>query len=346
MSCIKIKSIHFELSSHCNAACQLCSRHVTNGNTYHKSSTLIEQDLGADFIAGLLADPLLADCHRWLLCGILGEPMMNPEIADICQLFLDRNSGAPIEIHTNGGIGRVEAWQALGRMLSTQQQNVNFSIDGLEDTNHIYRRNVRWDVIMRNLSAFIESGGYAVWKFIPFDYNLHQIDAAQQMAKDLGCAEFKISGNVAAPKGRSSMLQPRADLIYDPTPMLPAANSDPIDLVALNSSLRLPVALDCEHLGSDQIYIDAAARVWPCCHILSPRMSSDTRQQRLANSWLIDPYGQDWNDLRKHSLSEILAGKYWNDLYSTLVDNSGIYVCSHKCAAKQHKRTVIQLASD
>ena len=344
MSCIKITSIHFELSSHCNAACQLCSRHVTNGNTYHKSANLIEQDISTDFISRLLADPLLVDCHRWLLCGILGEPIMHPDIVKICQMFLDRSSSAPIEIHTNGGIGTVETWRALGKMLSSQNQNVNFSIDGLEDTNHIYRRNVRWDTIMRNLAAFIESGGYAVWKFIPFGYNLHQIDAAQQMAKALGCAEFKISGNVAAPSGASSMIQPRADLSYDPTPISPSSATQDIDIEALNSSLRSPVELDCEHLRSDQIYIDAQARVWPCCHILSPRLSSDPQRQRLANSWLIDPYGQDWNDLTKHSLADILSGRYWNDLYRSLVDNSGIYICSHKCAAKQQKRQIIPLS--
>jgi hypothetical protein len=52
--------------------------------------------------------------------------------------------------------------------------NVVWGIDGLEDTNHLYRQDVEWNKVMDRVKWFIDAGGHATWKWIPFLHNKHQ----------------------------------------------------------------------------------------------------------------------------------------------------------------------------
>jgi sulfatase maturation enzyme AslB (radical SAM superfamily) len=65
-----------------------------------------------------------------------------------------------------------------------------FSIDGLEDTNHIYRRNVKWDKLISNVKSFINAGGVAEWDYLVFKHNEHQLEEAEKFSKELGFKFF------------------------------------------------------------------------------------------------------------------------------------------------------------
>ena len=66
-----------------------------------------------------------------------------------------------------------------------------FSIDGLESTNHVYRKNVNWEKLMSNAEAFIAAGGSAHWDMLVYKHNQHQVDAAEQLARDMGFKWFR-----------------------------------------------------------------------------------------------------------------------------------------------------------
>ena len=72
--------------------------------------------------------------------------------------------------------------------------HVVFSIDGLEDTNHLYRRNVQWHKVMENAKSFIDAGGLARWRMIVFEHNAHQLKDAEQLSKAMGFGKFDING--------------------------------------------------------------------------------------------------------------------------------------------------------
>ena len=69
-------------------------------------------------------------------------------------------------------------------------KNWAFSIDGLADTNKLYRIGINHDRVMANAKAFIEAGGKARWKFIVFRHNEHQVEEARELAKDMGFWQF------------------------------------------------------------------------------------------------------------------------------------------------------------
>ena len=45
---------------------------------------------------------------------------------------------------------------------------LDFSVDGLEETNHLYRQGVKWEHVERNMKAFINAGGRARWDYLIF----------------------------------------------------------------------------------------------------------------------------------------------------------------------------------
>jgi MoaA/NifB/PqqE/SkfB family radical SAM enzyme len=63
---------------------------------------------------------------------------------------------------------------------------IDFGIDGLDDTLHLYRKNVKYSKVIDNATAFIQAGGRAQWNFIVFRHNEHQVAQVQKLGKDLG----------------------------------------------------------------------------------------------------------------------------------------------------------------
>ena len=108
-------------------------------------------------------------------------------LAIVCRFFSISayEPGDQGGIHTNGGVRSEDFWRALGRVLPKGKGYVRFGIDGLENTIHVYRRNVRWQILMRNVKAFVAAGGNAEWDYIVFRHNEHQVEQARALARKI-----------------------------------------------------------------------------------------------------------------------------------------------------------------
>jgi MoaA/NifB/PqqE/SkfB family radical SAM enzyme len=138
---------------------------------------------------------------RWFLsCGNYGEPAAHPDCLEIMRWFRE-NGTRNVSIGSNGSSRDPKFWKeaaeiingpggSRGNIKNWAGGRVTFSIDGLEDTNHLYRIGARWDKLMANTEAFINAGGRARWQFITFNHNSHQLQKAKDMAKELGFSEF------------------------------------------------------------------------------------------------------------------------------------------------------------
>lgn len=177
MESVKLPShIHYEITSYCNLKCPLCLRtkldNVGKMNPQHLSYNAIKKTLHDDL-------------NYALFCGNLGDPLMHPSCDKIFKLFSEDTF---IQINTNGSI-REPSWYR--NMAKRKNLLMEFSIDGISDTNGLYRIDAKWDDIMRNTEAFIESGGIARWSFIFFKHNEHQFEEVKEMAKKRGFKQFK-----------------------------------------------------------------------------------------------------------------------------------------------------------
>lgn len=178
-----IKILQLEISNHCNAACPQCPRNYFGGKTI--STLPLNRWSLTDFKRIFTAD-LLGSIQEIYFCGTYGDPLTNLHIESMCKFLRDANANIKIGIHTNGGAGKPETFKQLAKSVDF----IAFGIDGLEDTNHIYRRNVKWHRVLENAQSFIRNGGTAIWDYIVFAHNEHQIEQARSLSKELGFDNF------------------------------------------------------------------------------------------------------------------------------------------------------------
>ena len=95
----------------------------------------------------------LKQLRQLLLCGNYGDPMTAPELIPILRYFRELNPTASISMNTNAGGRDKKFWEDLSDVIG-RAGAVIFSVDGLKDTNHLYRQNVRWDKVERSYSVY------------------------------------------------------------------------------------------------------------------------------------------------------------------------------------------------
>lgn len=298
----EIKGLHIEASSYCNARCPQCPR---NFNGWNNPEDLmgnaiqmykhINQHLSVEQLSSIVEQiPHSVNAH---FNGNHGDPMMNPNIAKLCALFKSSM------ITTNGSCGRVETYCELAK---TQTQ-ITFSIDGLEDTNHIYRQDVDWKKIMERATAFIDNGGIAHWKYVIFDHNKHQIRSADVLSQQMGFASFTVVND-------NRNYGPILDNTGQQVGWLLPHNSNQqpqefdVDMELLkvkNTYTNLQttadhVTIDCEIKKDKTIYIDVTGSVLPCCyHGVAQHIhpKGTTLQQQLDSYlWLEDTWKKDCDE--------------------------------------------------
>lgn len=290
--------MHLELTTKCNAACPQCPRNISGGKV-NPSLPITELLLGQ--VHRIFAPEFLRQLIHITICGNYGDAINAKDLLGICRYFRVHNPWIDIELHTNGSARPREFWKELADVVT----RCIFAIDGLEDTNHLYRRNTRWERIIENAQTFIRSGGNAEWNYIVFQHNEHQVESAAAYAKELGFTRFCVKrtgrfshyGKVAEfvqildSSGRKAgTLQPPAN----PRFRNPAAE-------ALQSAIRgatyealmSNTPIRCSAAELKGIYISAEGLVFPCCwmgQIFSPGRPSRRKMQILK---MIDLYGGD-----------------------------------------------------
>ena len=255
-----MKKIHVEVSTYCNARCPLCPRSLYG---YKVEGVYPEVHLQLDKFKECLAQ--FPERELVYFNGNLGDPMMHPTILELALA-----TGCCTSITTNGSIGSKKTWQQLAK----NNIEVRFSIDGLEDTNHLYRQDVEWNKIMDRVKWFIDAGGHAKWKFIVFRHNMHQVDEAKQLSETLGFNEF---GTEDHGRNYGPVLDKDANITHwilphnkplEPTPSYNVkAGIERYKQTHANFFPEEKVYnINCEHEQDESVYIDAQGRIAPCCY--------------------------------------------------------------------------------
>jgi sulfatase maturation enzyme AslB (radical SAM superfamily) len=233
-----VKEIHVEPTTVCQAECSMCLRTLQGyhvGKVKNKYLTLktLQEKVG-DVVTGL---------DKVMFCGVLGDPAACKDLLQMIEWILKHSPDCVIGLNTNGALQDVEWWEKLATLTKNNIKSyVIFSIDGLEDTNHIYRKNVNWNKLMENIKAFIAAGGSAHWDMLVFKHNENQIEEAKQFAKSLGFRFFRTK--VSSRFDDNSELEP------------PTGHK----LEWKN------VAFSCMAQDTKSLYLSAEGYWYPCCY--------------------------------------------------------------------------------
>jgi MoaA/NifB/PqqE/SkfB family radical SAM enzyme len=246
-----IKSLHVELSSKCNAWCPSCPR---SKNGYGIKDGLVPQNLVVDKLRDAIN--ALPNLTKVQFCGRYGDPAIHPELNEILDWVIPKVK--QITIHTNGSMRNTEWWAEMGRKLSKTDHRVWFGIDGLAGVHEIYRQGTEFDKVIENATAFINAGGNAVWQFIPFKHNEHQLNACIKLANQLKFTDFELV------EGVRNVETARNYRTGDEYKLEPWTHDKTFNF-RVNQERKLSTK-NCAHLEAPGLYITASGKYTLCCH--------------------------------------------------------------------------------
>jgi len=335
-----IKSVHIEPTQGCNAACPQCDRNINGGkdNPYLHNAMLSSTDYYEMF-----PRHFVEQLDSMYMCGNLGDPCVSNYAIEGFRSFRNANPKIWLGMNTNGGARPDYFWEDLADCGVV----VTFSIDGLEDTNHLYRQKVKWERVMENVRAFIDWGGRAKWDFIVFKHNEHQVEEARQLAMDMGFEKFQVkktgrffstvqhkgkeSHQAMNRKGKETQKLEKPDNKY-----INRALNKEQELVAKHGSMDAyydATPINCKAIEKSEIFVTAEGHVFPCCWTAGQQYKWYWGP-REAPIWKL--IGDPSNiSLRNHTLKEIVEGPFFKaieDSWScSSVKNDKLKVCANKC---------------
>jgi hypothetical protein len=252
----RIRELHIEPTDVCQAACPLCNRETDPA--FRKD---LKHHLRIEQIQQHFSDKVLAGLDKMFMCGIYGDPAAGYYTMDIYRYFRKINPDIVLGMNSNGAIQSTFWWHELGGLFNQPNDYVVFSIDGLEDTNQIYRKNVNWSKLMSNAEAFIAAGGSAHWDMLVYKHNQHQVEACEQLARDMGFKWFR------AKVSRRPLL---AGLEAQFNWHVPQPATGPIK---------------CHALEQKSAYIDAQGRLGPCCWLGAKQKELVLDIKQVQKTW-------------------------------------------------------------
>jgi MoaA/NifB/PqqE/SkfB family radical SAM enzyme len=372
-----IIQLHLEVSSRCNAACPVCNRTLNGGP---KNPKMIETDVTLEQIKQWFPVEFIKQLRTLVLCGNYGDPMTAPELLDIVRYFRETNLDLEINMNTNGGTRTPAFWRELSELIYPKGQ-VIFSVDGLRDTNHIYRRGVNWDNVERNMRAYCQGPGNSDWEFLVFAHNEHQVEEARALAQEIGIKKFfpkKAFGFQNWDNGTSTVINVlKEDMELDYQIFPPGTpdyrNKTIIDIKAINSTYnknnlkavdsmfnddsfdnydidhliklaRTPIK--CRSAIYLEIFVNAEGIVFPCCFTASRFYGNNYVANNQIKKFTRD-FGLEKITLSDSvSLKDVVSSDLWQKHYPENWNSDNpeekLQICSSFCGITEEIDSVLE----
>ena len=328
-----VEFLELEITTNCNASCPQCTRNFYGGP---KWPTLPLTSVNLDWLKEKLPIEFLTQLKVIRFCGTYGDPCVHPDMLNIVQ-WLKSVTAADIVINTNGGIRNVAWWAELANILTGNNDRVVFGIDGLEDTNHLYRRGVKWSKLMQNVTAFNSAGGKSVWQFLPFKHNQHQVDAAKQLASEMGFTDFLLKRTTRFVDKKHELTNKTTVVdgkkIYFIEPPTDPSLINP-GYINFNKENYSTVPIECTAKKFAMIYIGADGYVFPCGFLADRLYGFEAEQHKDyygLQHLFAEAGGPNAANLNYTSLVEILDGPWFNTLESSWTNSNRLERCAHQC---------------
>ena len=313
-----VRKLTVELTTTCNASCPQCPRNHFGGR---ENENVPSAELSLEQIRTALTSTVLANLEAIYFAGNYGDPAASHELLSIAEYCRTANRSIEISLSTNGSLRPPSFWRAL----ASKVDSCRFALDGLSDTNHIYRRGTSWPRIMENARAYIDAGGVADWVFIVFEHNMHQLEDAEKLARVMGFRDFLVKRThrfFDAELGTTRPLHvltrtghrdyvigpPTQKGLYNPA-VRPSAKV--YDYLA-----RLETAeITCRAEESKSAFLSAEGFLFPCAYTAHIYYRGPNGLQNEVTRLLAQaPEGKNSLNAIRHSVQSIVSGVFWDQL--------------------------------
>jgi organic radical activating enzyme len=321
---------HIELTDKCNAGCPMCPRTDAMNFCKPDRAKVFNVELTLADIARAFPDEFCRRVDRVVFSGAYGDPIAASQLLEITEHLVAR--GVHVAVSTNGGLRRPAWWRRFGEAVARTGGRLELHVDGLEDTNRLYRVHTNFRRIMENAAAFIATGARAEWHFIMFRHNQHQVAEARRRAREMGFSAFTVIDTIRfsnsptypyrMPDGEARVLEAptirAADIPVDgePFPKRPRGPEPAVRRLAVNG-------VSCKSSAFNRAYISAHGIVSACCWVTG---SEDEARLRRENGLEEARF-----DIRRRPLEEILADEPFASLYAAGWEADSLPNCRRKC---------------
>jgi MoaA/NifB/PqqE/SkfB family radical SAM enzyme len=353
-----IRAVHLEVTDRCNSGCPMCPRFVDG----EEASYIQNTQLSLDDIKTIFPIDFIKQLNRINFCGNYGDPLSARDLIPIIRYFRSINNTIRVEVNTNASARREEWWTELAQVMGSDEatSGVWFGLDGLGDTNHLYRLNTNWEIIMRNAKAFIAAGGIAHWNFIAFKHNEHQITEAKHLANKMGFKHFNLKLTARFRENNTYPVYIKGEHAYD---LEPPAAEDPNRPTPINhnqphrrghnskvvipsdamlgamkviaeykknngeatpSPIPIP-KIDCIAQKESSIYVSATGLVYPCCWIAEGHTRLEPELAQFIDGENLD--------ITKRSIEEIVNSKEFQTVEDSW-EHGSISKCVNICSVR------------
>ena len=240
---------HIEPTSKCLLECPLCDRTWF----YNKFKKRLNHEINIEHLLNFLSD----NSPQVRFEGNNGDPIYHSRFHELCSRL--KKIDAVLTIVTNGSGKKKDWWEKLCKILDANDKII-FSIDGLEDTNHLYRKNANWNSIMDAIKIVTQTKIKTVWKFIVFKHNQHQIELVRQTSQKMGINNFELE---KSDRWWNKDLMPEekyVDMSYT-RQLAVVKQKDKI------GSIKQQCMSVQDGKPDTSLYIDAEGDFYPCCKI-------------------------------------------------------------------------------
>jgi len=351
-----ITTVHLEITQRCQAACPMCDRNE-NGGPDNRHITNAE--LSYEDCVNMFPVSSIKHVKTMYMCGNLGDPIVAKDTLEVFRYFREHNPDMWLSMNTNAGAKDETWWQELAKIFG-RMGTVIFSVDGLADTNHLYRQNVVWDNVERNMKAFIAAGGRARWDFIIFQHNEHQVEQAEKLSKEWGCERFqkKKSGRFIIATGEKKKQEHQAQNRHkEKTTLISVPKKAENKNLALEKTALIEKQygsmkdyydscnINCKVAKEKNIFVTAEGLLMPCCWTAGRMYKWWHHDHRVEQIWdFIDrAAGKQGIDIKQHGIEAIMNGRVVNGNILNDIENSWnkpsikegkLGVCAMKCGSE------------
>jgi len=345
-----IKMVHLEITQRCQAACPMCDRNE-NGGVDNRHITNAE--LSLEDCQRIFTPEFISQLETMYMCGNLGDPIVARDTLEVFRYFRQHNEKMWLSMNTNAGAKDENWWKELASVYG-RMGTVIFSVDGLRDTNHLYRQNVVWENVERNMRAFIAAGGRARWDFIVFGHNEHQVNEARELAEAWGVERFQLkkSGRFFTASNRGKDKHQAQNRKGVETQLIEKPKQLDNQNLALLKQKEIEktygsmkdyydsCSIKCKAVEKKEIFVTAEGLLMPCCWTAGRMYKWWHKDPRVEQIWdFIDGAGgKAAIDIKENDIQKVMEGPLLSNITNSWsidgVTQGKLGVCAMKCGTE------------
>lgn len=259
----------------CNLRCPLCP---TGSGEKGLIKGFIGFGLFKDIFDQLKGSLEAINLYNW------GEPLLNLDLPKMIRYAKDAKPRVRIVTSTNLNINDKKVMDGL---LGSGIDEVIVSCDGAtKDTYNKYRVGGDFNLVLDNLRYLAKRkkellrDTLIIWNFLVFKHNEHEVEKAQEMAKDIG---LPLRIGLMRTSMKDEILKPHKEAIKRDLDWIP---DNPL-YSAYNKESLAPkkVIRTCRKLWQE-ISVNWDGLVFPCCAVYGESFSfGDARKDSIRNIW-------------------------------------------------------------